>query len=191
MSPTDLGRRELFAAGMLGLGLAVSAPAQACSLAPKPRAEPFSERRCRQELEELVAFLNRAHAMSMRDIALWVEPRGISIDADLAWFDDGGTSQDHQYKWFQQYRINGGKVDSRPVRILDMNLIRSLGRQTAYQFTLRSFAFHPEDIEGCNGLFGMHGEYVGNEDRAYIAAFYNNRLRRVRAFPEWFLERDA
>ena len=187
-----IGRRELLAAGAVGAALFAAPAAQACSLTADVRRK-FSDRACRAALEEWVGLLNRAPQMSAEAIAEQVDDLNMTIDDEMVWEVLGertSTRTDRGYLFYKEFRLSGGRLDTRPIRIDEINLIRRLKNRATYQFTIERYSYHPADPEGCNGLF-THDEYWGVERDSYLATFWNNRLRTVRPFPEWYLEERA
>ena len=181
-------RRELFIAGMATSLVAISGTADACSIFGRPRVEPIDERECRAELQRLVDFLNQAHDLPVGEVEEWLEESGVSIRDYLRMSSDYPNEQEVA-QWAKTYRVSDGTVDPKPVELFETNLIRNVDHNTAMQFTLRSYRFNAADPEGCNGLL-THDAYFGYEQDAYIGTFYNNRLRYVRRFDEWFAPRS-
>ena len=187
-----IGRRELLAAGAAGLVLALPARADACSIVANP-PERFSDRSCRRALRLWVELLNRAPSMSAEALSGEVEEISVSIDEEMidsVASERINSTDERRYAFYRDFRMSGGKLDTRPIRIDEVNLIRQLGGRATYQFTLERFSYHPADPEGCNGLF-THDEYWGVDRVSYLATFWNNRLESVKPFPEWYLEERA
>jgi hypothetical protein len=152
----------------------------------------FNDRTCQQQLQQFVKLLNDGPSMEPEAITAQVEEWGISIGDDALWdtLAEEANNVGRNYQFFKKYKISGGKIDSKPILLRDVNLIRQLKNRATYQFTLRRHSYHPADSEGCNGLF-THGEFWGNDDYSYLATFTNNRLKTVETFPEWYLEKDV
>lgn len=187
-----IGRRELLAAGAVGAALLAAPAAQACTLTGEVRRK-FSDRACRAALEEWVELLNQGPQMSADAIAERVDDLNITIDDDMvgeALAETANTETGRDTRFYKEFRLSGGRLDTRPIRIDGINLIRQLKSRATYQFTLERYSYHPADPEGCNGLF-THDEYWGVERDSYLATFWNNRLRTIRPFPEWYLEERA
>lgn len=184
-----IGRREVLAAGAIGVALAFPAPANACSISVD-RRERFSDRACRQAIEAWVDLLNQAPQMTLDQVSEAVDEMSVSLDSDMVWDALGertATETGRDYLFYKEFRLSGGRLDTRPIRIDEVNLIRRLRNRATYQFTLERYSFHPADPEGCNGMF-THGEFWGEERDSYLATFWNNRLQSVKPFPEWYLE---
>ena len=187
-----IGRREVLAAGAAGVALLAAPAAEACSIVAQ-RFVRFSDRASRQALQEWVELLYVGPSMSAEAIADRVDDLNISIDEDMVWNVLGertNTDTDRGYTFYKEFRLSGGRLDTRPIRIAETNLIRQLRNQATYQFTLERYSYHPADPEGCNGMF-THDEYWGVDRVSYLATLLNNRLRSVRPFPEWYLEERA
>lgn len=176
-----LDRRDILAAGLVGIGVSVASGASACSLTARKNVR-FSDALCQRQIEQFVDLLNRASEMAEEDVQKAVEELSVSLEPDLLWQGDK-TIDDVTF--FRTYRVSSGKLDTKPIDLREVTLIRQRGQSASYAFTLRRYSYHPADDEGCNGLF-THDEYWGNEDTGYIAVFNDNRLLSVREFIEWF-----
>ena len=182
----DPGRRTILLAGAaLVAGSAGAGPVSACSLAGTPRSRPFRREACERELRELVRILNEAPSMSAEAVEAWYEQREFEVDDDLLWTGADGNMEVPAF--LRTYRLSGGKLDSKPIRLAELELVRQRGSRAAFAFALKRYSYHPADPEGCNGMF-IHDEYWGEEQTGYIATFVNNRLERLREFPEWFAD---
>jgi hypothetical protein len=186
-----IGRRELIGASILGLGLAASAPAQACSLTAQ-RLSPYSDRECRRKLRLFVDLLNEGPQLSAEAISERAANLAVSLDNAMVEEAVGnqGTWQDQRERFYREFRLSGGKLDPRPIRLHEANLIRRLGNHATYQFTLERYSYHEADPEGCNGMF-VHDEFYGVDRISYLATFTANILTTVKLFPEWPLEARA
>ena len=184
-----IGRREVLACGAAGVALALAPSAEACSLVANPRRR-FSDRACRAALQAWVDLLNRAPQMSIEQIEEVDDELSVEIDDELV--DDVvseeiNSADERRQAFYKEFRLSGGRLDTRPIRIDEINLIRQLRSLATYQFTLERYSYHPADPEGCDGLF-THDEYWGLDRVSYLATFTNNRMQSVRRFPEWYLE---
>lgn len=189
-----IGRRELIASGLVALTIFGSASANACSLVPQPRPRSFSSGECQRELKRFVDLLNTGPSMDASVLTRIVEDWGVSIGDDLGYEGLGDASRnvtERSPAFFKSYRASSGKLDPRPVRLSEVNLIRSLKNRATYQFTLQRYTYHPADEDGCNGMFPPRAEFYGNESTSCLATFHNNRLQSVETFPEWYLEGTA
>ena len=174
-----IGRREMLAATAAGIGAIASASgADACTLIATRRAKPFRSSTCERQIRQIVDFANLAHAKTDEEVAAWAEKTGIDAQYDGDDFDNNRV--------LQTMRISDGKVDLKPIRILEINLLRQLGNRASYQFTLRRNQFSAADDEGCNGLF-THGEFYSDVDTAFLAWFEDNEFQGFREFPEWYV----
>ena len=182
----DLGRRTILLGGAALVAAAAGpGPAGACSLAGAPRPRPFRREACERELRELVRILNEAPSMSAEAVEAWYEEREFEVDDELLWAGSGGNMEVPAF--LRTYRLSEGKLDSKPIRLAELELVRRRGGHAAFAFTLQRYSYHAADPEGCNGMF-VHDEYWGDEQTGYIATFVNNRLDRLREFPEWFAD---
>jgi hypothetical protein len=181
----DAERRTILLAGAALLAATAGAGrAQACSLTGT-RSRPFRRSACEEELAELVRILNAAPSMSEAAVEAWYEERQFEVDDDLLEEQEGNIVDVPGF--LRSYRLADGKLDSKPIRLVEVELVRQRGNRAAFAFTLKRHSYHAADPEGCNGLF-THGEYWGEERAGYIATFLNNRLTQLRAFPEWFAD---
>ena len=182
-----IARREVIAAGALGLTLAFAPPADACSLTATRRVR-FDDRACRRALQAWVDLLNRGPQMTLDEIETAADAMSVSLDDEMLDFVERAEAETERvYRFYKEFRLAGGRLDPRPIGIDEMNLIRQLRNRAAFQFTLERYSYHPADPEGCNGMF-THDEYWGVDRVSYLAAFLNNRLQSVKLFPEWPLE---
>ncbi|UIJ44784.1 hypothetical protein LZK98_17260 [Sphingomonas cannabina] len=184
-------RRQFFGLTATGLGMLWSgSEAAACTLVAVNRA-PFRDRMCRRALAEFVALLNDAPSLPVEDVLRRKDEIGVWIEE--GWVDDrlgeerSNKDADRQYTFVREFRLSAGILDPRPIEIDGINLVRRLGNRATYQFTLKRYAYHPADPEGCNGLF-VHDEYYGDDRLSCLATFSANHLKTVRRFPEWYLE---
>jgi hypothetical protein len=177
-----IGRRALLAAA-LAATMAGSA-AQGCSLTATRRPRPYREEECVRAIEDLVRMLNEAPSMPAETVEAWYADRGFSVDDELL-FDSSERLEAPQF--LRTYRVSDGKLDSKPIRLAELELVRRRGNRAAFAFTLKRWSYHAADPEGCNGMF-VHGEYWGPEQAGFIAAFENNGLTSLRLFPEWFAD---
>jgi hypothetical protein len=181
----DPGRRTILLAGAALLAAAAGArPTDACSLTGT-RTRPFRRGACEDELEELVRILNEAPSMSEEAVEAWYAERQFEVDHDLLWQEEGKTVEVADF--LRTYRLSDGKLDSKPIRLVELELVRQRKNRAAFAFVLKRHSYHAADPEGCNGLFA-HDEYWGDEQTGYIATFVNNRVERLREFPEWFAD---
>ena len=170
-----IGRRELFAATIVTVGAIGSSAANACSLTIPRKPASFRDAYCEQRIRSFVAFANIAHVKSDEEVDKWEEQTGISpaYEGD---FDET----------VKTLRLGDGKVDPKPIKIVELELIRQLKNRASYAFVLKRHRYFAADEEGCNGLF-THGEYFGEETTAYLATFENNEFRTFREFPDWYI----
>lgn len=194
--PPAIGRRELLAAGAAAVGVGLAGRAEACSIVADQRV-PFDDAACRAALREFVRLLNEGPSLSREQIGERSDEMNLSIDDDMVDYALHGLTEQQrnqetqsQYAFFERFRLSAGVADPRPIELQEVNRIRRLRNRASYQFTLRRYSYHPADWEGCNGLF-THDEYYGYDRTAYLATFWNNRLRSVKLFPEWYLEEEA
>ncbi len=180
-----IGRRALLGASVMGASFVAASAVEACSIVATQKAYTFDGSTCKRQIYDLVAFLNHAPSLSREEVEKWVNERDISVYYEYPLSQNVGGVL-YNYLFFQEYRISGGKPDPKPMRVSDVNLIRQMKNQAAYQFTLDRTQFFPADEEGCNGLF-THDEYFGATKTAFIAKFLNNKLTDFRDFPEWFV----
>ena len=180
-----IGRRAFLGVSVIGASLAASSTTEACSIVATQKAKAFQASICEQQIYDLVAFLNKASTLSRGEVEKWVDDRDVSVYYEYPLSQNVGGVL-YNYLFFQEYRISGGKPDPKPMQISDVNLIRKVKNQAAFQFTLDRTQFFPADDEGCNGLF-THGEYFAETKTAFIAKFLNNKLTDFRDFPEWFV----
>ena len=182
----DHGRRAILVAGAALLAAAGGAGrAAACSLTASRRPRPFRRGECERAVEALVRMLNEAHSIPEEAVEKWYSERRFEIENDLLTPDAEGLT--HEVDFIRDYRMSGGKLDSKPIRLVELELVRQRGNRAAFAFALKRYSYHPADPEGCNGLF-THDEYWGEEQTGYIATFLDNRLRQLRGFPEWFAD---
>jgi hypothetical protein len=177
-----IGRRALLAAALA----ATLAPrrAGACELTGTRRPRPYREEECVRAIEDLVRILNEAPSMPEEAVEAWYADRGFSVDDELL-FD--GSERPEASQFLRTYRLSDGKLDSKPIRLAELELVRRRGNRAAFAFALKRWSYHAADPEGCNGLF-VHDEYWGPEQAGFIAAFENNAMRSLRLFPEWFAD---
>lgn len=135
----------------------------------------FRNNVCEESIRSFVAFANVAHAKSDAEIEGWQEKTGISPNYEGDF--DGSL---------KTLRVGDGKVDPKPIKIVELELIRQLRNKASYAFVLKRHRFFAADEEGCNGLF-THGEYFGDETTAYLATFVDNKFRTFREFPDWYV----
>jgi hypothetical protein len=185
MHPNRIGRREILAGGVIGLGVLLAPPAQACSLTGVRRVR-FDDDSCRQALRDWVHLLNSAPKMSEEAVEAKAEALNVTIDDELLEDNDSVGA----VAFYRQFRLADGRLDPRAIRISEIHLLRQLRNRAAYQFELERYSYHAADPEGCNGMF-VHDEYFGIERSAYVASFNNNKLDSIRTFPEWPLEEKA
>ncbi|MBE1525617.1 hypothetical protein GGC65_000073 [Sphingopyxis sp. OAS728] len=179
-----IGRRELLWMGAAGATLFASPATQACTIIPPEKAKPFRRGECERQIHDLIAFMNEAPSLSSDAVSEWVDARDVDVEFEYPVSENVGGGL-YNYLFFREYRISGGKLDPDPIKIKEINLIRNVKNHASFQFTLTRNQFFPADDEGCNGLF-THGEYFKKTDTAFIARFFNNRLKSFRDFPEWF-----
>src|SRR3546814_417462 len=179
-----MGRRELMSIGAVGATLFVSSATKACTVLPTARVKPFRRAECEQQIHDLIAFMNEAPSLPPGAVSDWVDSRAIEVEVEYPVSENVGGAL-YNYLFFREYRISGGKLDPDPIRLKEINLIRNVKNHASFQFTLTRNQFSPADDEGCNGLF-THGEYFRKTDTAFIARFFNNRLKSFYDFPEWF-----
>ncbi|WP_172705093.1 hypothetical protein [Sphingomonas sp. LH128] len=180
-----IGRREALGIAAVGATLFASSAAQACTIVPPAKAEPFRRIECERQIHDLVAFMNEAPNLSAEAVSRWVDTRGIDVEFEYPLSENvGGAS--YNYLFFREYKISAGKIDPEDIAIKEINLVRHVGNRAALQFTLIRNQFFPADSEGCNGLF-THDEYFEKTETAFIARFLNNNLKSFRDFPEWFV----
>lgn len=179
-----IARRELLGIGAAGATLLASSATQACTIIPPAKAKPFRRAECEQQIHDLVAFMNKAPGLPPDAVSDWVDARAIEVEFEYPVSENVGGVL-YNYLFFREYGMSGGKLDPDPIRIKEISLIRNVGNRASFQFTLTRNQFFPADEEGCNGLF-THGEYFQKTDTAFIARFFNNRLKSFRDFPEWF-----
>jgi|GEM_PF-2763623 len=185
-------RREFLLAGAVGLGALAAPAAEACSLVAE-RNTPFSEQACLRELRRFVDLLNRGPEMSLEAIAKEADELPVTVDREMIYetvAEENETETDKAYFFYKEFRLSDGKLDPRPIRVGQANLIRRLRNRATYQFTLERYSYHAADPEGCNGMF-THDEFYGVDRVSYLATFQNNRLTLVKPFPEWYLEAKA
>jgi len=180
-------RREVLAGGVLAAAFLAAPAAEACSITGVRRAR-FDDDACRQAIKDWVDLLNSAPKMSEEAIKAKAETLRVTLRDDL--IGDESSSSDVPVIFYRQFRLSDDRLDPRPIRISEMNLLRQLKNQAAYQFTLERYSYHAANEEGCNGLF-THGEYFGIERSAYLATFRNNKFDTIRTFPEWPVEEKA
>lgn len=178
----EIERRTFIAATLSIGGTMFGENAAACSLAAVPRPLRFSDAQCRRQIREWVSLLNSAPSMKPDAVEAWLEERSITLDHELL---RSGSDQVDEATFIRSFRVSAGKLDPKDIRLADIGLVRQRDNLASYAFTLRRYRYYPADDEGCNGLF-VHDEYWGNEDRAFIASFTNNRMKTLRTFPEWF-----
>jgi len=176
-----IGRRALLAAAMA----ATLAPgrARACEISATRRS-PYREDECLRAIEELVRMLNAAPSMPEAAVEAWYADRQFSVDDEL--LSDAGERAD-AVQFLRTYRLSDGKLDSRPIRLAELERVRRRDNRAAFAFALKRYSYHAADPEGCNGMFA-HDEYWGEEQAGFIAAFENNRMTSLRLFPEWFAD---
>jgi hypothetical protein len=179
----NYGRRSLLAAGMT-LAAVVGTKASACSLTVPERPRRFNDAVCRRQIDELVSIFNRAPSMTKEDVGNWFEKRNINFDEYLLW-SDSEQEQLSPADFIRNFKMSGGQLDTKPIRLTEVSLIKNRGNLASYAFTLRRYSYTPADPQGCNGLF-THDEFWDYAHTGYIAAFTNNRMDTLRAFPEWF-----
>lgn len=182
----DHGRRRILLAGAAFVAAQAGAgKAAACSLTGTRKPRPFRRSECERAVEALVRMLNEAPSMPAQAVEDWYSQHSFEIDHDLLTPDSEGLT--NEVDFFRDYRMSAGKLDSKPIRLVELELVRQRGNRAAFAFALKRYSYHPADPEGCNGLF-THEEYWGEEQTGYIATFVDNRLRQLRAFPEWFAD---
>ncbi|MBJ7527516.1 MAG: hypothetical protein JHD10_09815 [Sphingomonadaceae bacterium] len=179
----NYGRRSLLAAGMT-LAAVVGTKASACSLTVPERPRRFNDAVCRRQIDELVSIFNRAPSMTEEAVDTWLEERNVEFDDDLLW-SDSEQAQLGPADFIRNFKMSGGQLDTKPIRLTEVSLIKNRGNLASYAFTLRRYSYTPADPQGCNGLF-THDEFWDYAHTGYIAAFTNNRMDTLRAFPEWF-----
>jgi len=183
-------RRQVLALGGVGMALLYpNASATACSISPQNRT-PFNDRRSRGAITDFVTLLNEAATLP-EDEAIRRQD-AMSVVLEDAWVEErvGDRERSHvgrDYLFVKEFRMAGGRLDTRPIEIEEINLIRRLGNRATYQFTMKRYSFHPADPEGCNGLF-THEAFYGYDRLSCLATTYANRLQAVRRFPEWYLD---
>ena len=183
-------RRQVLALGGVGIALLYPhASATACSISPQNRT-PFNDRRSRGSIADFVQLLNEAATLPEEEAIRRRDEMGVVLED--AWVEErvGERDRSHagrDYLFVREFRMAGGQLDTRPIEIEEINLIRRLGNRATYQFTMKRYSFHPADPEGCNGLF-THDAFYGYERLSCLATTYANRLQAVRRFPEWYLE---
>jgi hypothetical protein len=123
--------------------------------------------------------------MSAEAVEAWYEERGFEVDDEMLSAGPDGNMEVPAF--LRTYRLSDGKLDSKPIRLAELDLVRQRGSRAAFAFTLKRYSYHAADPEGCNGML-THDEYWGEEQTGYIATFVNNRLEQLREFPEWFAD---
>jgi hypothetical protein len=186
-----LARRELMGAAAIGLGLAAFSPAAACSLTAT-RLAPFRDDQCRRGLQAFVDLLNAGPGLSAEALSDRASELGVSLDQAMVetLVGNQGTFYDQRDRFYREFRLSDGKLDPRPIRLSEANLIRRYRNRATYQFTLERYSYHAADPEGCNGMF-VHDEFYGVDRISYLATFSANILATVKLFPEWPLEARA
>jgi hypothetical protein len=179
-----IGRRALLATALAAT--LVTGKARACEITATRRA-PYREDECVRAIEELVRMLNEAPSMPEAAVEAWYADRQFSVDDQLLVDAD---SDNEPVQFLRTYRLSDGKLDSRPIRLAELERVRQRGNRAAFGFTLKRYSYHAADPEGCNGMF-VHDEYWGEEQTGFIAAFENNRMTSLRRFPEWFADGPA
>lgn len=90
----------------------------------------------------------------------------------------------NEYDLYRNFTLSDGNRDAKPTRLGETTLLEEAKGRALYQFALTRHQFHPEDLEGCNGMF-THDAFFGDETRSYLGQFANNRLRSVERFADW------
>lgn len=181
----EFARRALLNAAItLAAACATESATSACSLSAPVRPKRFDDFACRKQIVELVDMLNRGVVIEEAEIDAWLEERPIVFDEDLLW---SGEETMSPAAFIKNFKISDGKLDSKPIRISELSLIKNRRNFAAYAFTMRRYSYTAADEEGCNGLF-VHDEYWSYQLVGYIASFTNNRMESLRAFPEWFAD---
>ena len=168
-------RRTLIAAAIAGIGAVAANDVRACTLIGTQKPVAFRSDICERRIRQFVDFANVAHARSDDDIETWQEKTGIFP-----------VYEGEYEESIKTLRVSDGKVDLKPVRIGEIELLRQLKNRASYVFTLKRHQYFAADEEGCSGLF-VHDEYYKDTTTAYLAAFENNRFRMFREFPEWYV----
>lgn len=122
--------------------------------------------------------------MDREKIEAWTEEKNIDFSDELL---EADAERIGPADLIGTFKISGGKLDIKPIRLLDLEIVQQRANQASYAFTLKRYSYTPADPEGCNGMF-THDEFWQFESAGYIASFKNNRMRTFRPFPEWFAE---
>ncbi|MBJ7444581.1 MAG: hypothetical protein JHD32_09820 [Sphingobium sp.] len=147
----------------------------ACTLIPQRKPVSFRAGVCEQRIRQFIDFANVAHAKNDKEVEAWQDETGINPRYEGE-YDLSLTT----------LRFSDGKVDPKPLRIGEIELVRQLNNRATYVFTLKRHQYFAADDEGCNGMF-VHDEYFGDTITAYLATFENNRFMMFREFPEWYV----
>jgi hypothetical protein len=170
-----IARRTLLASAIAGIGAVAASDSKACTLLATQKPVAFRSGLCESRIRQFVDFANVASAKSNDEIETWHEQTGISPD----YVGEYGES-------IKTLRVSDGKVDQKPIKVGEIELLRQLKNKASYAFTLKRHQYFAADEEGCNGLF-VHDEYYADTTTAYLAAFENNRFIMFREFPEWYV----
>jgi hypothetical protein len=158
-----------------------AAPAAACSIAATRKPIAFQNGACERQLYRLIEFANLASSKTNDEIDALLEKSNlssVSYRGDQDW---------NASNFVSEMRMTDGKLDERPMRIVELELVRQIKNRASYAFVIeRRGMFVPADPEGCNGLW-THEEYRTNEKTAYLSEFVNNRLINFRDFSEWYV----
>lgn len=188
-----IDRRKVILGSMVTTSTLFASEAAACSvLATLKKPKRFKLRAAKREIRSLVDFANRAHGLTVREIAGWLGSRSINLN--------GVLDADHYDDWWQEeefkvhrkegllkhWRISSGVVDEEPIRIVEVDPIKVRDNFGLVQFTLRRKLYREAYEPGggdCGGLYKPAGFY--NSERSYLAVIKNNKLDAVKHFPEW------
>lgn len=181
-------RRTLFAlATAVTIG---SEAADACSFVVTPRPVGFSDAACRRSLERLIGLINEASRLSDEALTKRAEALSIIFDADVTDpilnFPNRSPIEDGEL--LRAWTRSDGTPDRVPLRLTEVNLLKSERGYALYQFTLLRERFVAEVTEeqastdSCGIPAPAHFETAR---ASYIGVFRNNRLRTVSAFEEW------
>jgi len=188
-----IDRRALLVGAAAGLSAFAGATAEACTVTGNPHL-PFSDQLCRAALRAWIELLNAGPDLSIERIHAQVDNLSVTvddeemIDAAVGPGDGTQTETERAYLFYQKFRLSNGRPDPRPIRLTEIHQIRRLRNLASYQFTLERHSYVPAYEDDGGGCTGSSPEYYGQFRTSYIGSFQNNRLRRVRQFPEWYLE---
>ena len=136
-----IDRRHVLGLTAAGVVLLWSAEdAAACTIAVQDRTT-FSDRRSRAAIAEFVALLNEAPTLSEGELIRRLDEMSVVLEDD--WVDErvGDRAPGHvgrDYLFVKEFRLSGGKLDSRPIEVEETNLLRRLGNRATYQLATLS-----------------------------------------------------